>query len=474
MIKYIRTIVFTVFISALLASCDENLPERPKKHEIPENAPSFISENFTNASTPAGWTYSNFSRISSGGINNSACLRASLSGNYPITASVTIPYVTLSANNPRVVFNYRATTGSSSNATATADGALTYSVSVSTNGSTWEDISGATNIHHVSSADFATISANLSAFANQTVMTRITFTGQGSGSLYVYLDDISVYGSVDAKSPALTTDAVTVFSSTTAMLGGNIIDAGIPEYTERGVCYYTSSNPTTANSRLVASGTGTGIFSVNAIGLVQGVRYYVRAYAINASGTVYGNEVSFVPTHTSGSTFTETFELSLGGALLAGWVFVNGDRPNKWHVGTATAHDGSSGACYISNNNSANTYSTGSGSGSIVHLYRDFHINSTAESPAKISFYWKGNGRSGSDFLSVHLVETSVIPTVGTALPTPLVQLSGSATWQEEELILPVLSGQRRLVFTWRNTTGANSSAQPPAAIDNITVTNTI
>ncbi|MCX6294109.1 MAG: fibronectin type III domain-containing protein [Sphingobacteriales bacterium] len=40
-------------------------------------------------------------------------------------------------------------------------------------------------------------------------------------------------------------------------------------------------------------GNGTGIFISNLTGLIANTTYYVRAYATNANGTSYGNEVSF-------------------------------------------------------------------------------------------------------------------------------------------------------------------------------------
>ncbi|MGJ7031021.1 M64 family metallopeptidase [Niabella hirudinis] len=92
--------------------------------------------------------------------------------------------------------------------------------------------------------------------------------------------------------PVLTTNVVNV-SITTATLGGNITDAGTPAYTERGICYATTEKPTTANNKHVVVGSGTGNFSVIVTGLTENTTYYVRAYAVNSDGTVYGEQVSF-------------------------------------------------------------------------------------------------------------------------------------------------------------------------------------
>ena len=49
---------------------------------------------------------------------------------------------------------------------------------------------------------------------------------------------------VELALPILTTNAVTTFTATTAMLVGNISNSGTPPYAERGVIYATTTNPT--------------------------------------------------------------------------------------------------------------------------------------------------------------------------------------------------------------------------------------
>jgi uncharacterized protein (TIGR02145 family) len=93
---------------------------------------------------------------------------------------------------------------------------------------------------------------------------------------------------------------VTNITGTTGVSGGNITNNGGSLVTQRGVCYSTSVNPTTANSTII-SGSGTGSFTSNLTGLTANTTYYVRAYAINSAGTAYGNQVSFTTTSGSGS-----------------------------------------------------------------------------------------------------------------------------------------------------------------------------
>ncbi len=91
---------------------------------------------------------------------------------------------------------------------------------------------------------------------------------------------------------SLTTQVVTGITQTTALSGGNITFDGGLEIAERGVCWSTTANPTTNDSK-TSDGTGTGEFTSNISGLTGNTAYYVRAYAINEMGTAYGQQVSF-------------------------------------------------------------------------------------------------------------------------------------------------------------------------------------
>jgi hypothetical protein len=90
----------------------------------------------------------------------------------------------------------------------------------------------------------------------------------------------------------ITTTAVSSITQATAISGGTISYQGASAITARGICWSTSANPTLANS-FTTNGTGVGTFTANLTGLTAGTTYYVRAFATNASGTSYGNEVSF-------------------------------------------------------------------------------------------------------------------------------------------------------------------------------------
>ena len=85
------------------------------------------------------------------------------------------------------------------------------------------------------------------------------------------------------------------FDSKSATLNGAIVDEGDPAYTERGFVYGTVHNPTVEDdTKKVATGSGTGDFSVNVYELTWNI-YYIRAYAINEKGVAYGSEIILNP-----------------------------------------------------------------------------------------------------------------------------------------------------------------------------------
>ncbi|MBE6321126.1 MAG: DUF1566 domain-containing protein [Bacteroidales bacterium] len=131
------------------------------------------------------------------------------------------------------------------------------------------------------------------AIANLTHSTTYYVRYQGSNRWSsLQPTTISEFRTTDTPSIALvTTSQVTDISYYSASIGGNVTDDGGASVTERGICYSTSTNPTTANTKII-SGSGLGQFTCKLTDLQDGTTYYVRAYAINAKSTSYGEEVS--------------------------------------------------------------------------------------------------------------------------------------------------------------------------------------
>ena len=92
--------------------------------------------------------------------------------------------------------------------------------------------------------------------------------------------------------PTVTTNDATNILYHSASIGGNVTNDGGVSVTERGVVYGTSQNPTISNNKII-SGTGTGTFTCELTGLLDGTNYYVRAYARNKKGVAYGEQKTF-------------------------------------------------------------------------------------------------------------------------------------------------------------------------------------
>lgn len=92
--------------------------------------------------------------------------------------------------------------------------------------------------------------------------------------------------------PILTTTPISNITGTTATSGGTISSEGSGTVIARGVCWSTAITPTIADSK-TQDGAGAGAFTSNISGLNGGMVYYIRAYAINSSGTGYGMALSF-------------------------------------------------------------------------------------------------------------------------------------------------------------------------------------
>jgi hypothetical protein len=139
----------------------------------------------------------------------------------------------------------------------------------------------------------------------------------GDGSDYVGAIQ-EVVGSV--TTPTVTTGSITAITATTATAAGNATADGGAPITAKGICYKTSSGPTTSDT-VVSGGTGTGAFTASLIGLASNTVYYVKAYATNSQGTVYGSEVSFqtapvvssATIGTSGTTLTIAANAAIAG-----------------------------------------------------------------------------------------------------------------------------------------------------------------
>ncbi|NDI98302.1 T9SS sorting signal type C domain-containing protein [Flavobacterium sp. LaA7.5] len=119
----------------------------------------------------------------------------------------------------------------------------------------------------------------------------IEISGGGAASVFV-----AASGSGINTAASITTAAVSVFTEFTATMGGTVTNEGCSPVTATGVVYATTTTPVVGGDGVTQLATAlpeTTPFTVDASGLMPSTQYYVRAYAVNNGGTVYGNQVTF-------------------------------------------------------------------------------------------------------------------------------------------------------------------------------------
>jgi uncharacterized protein (TIGR02145 family) len=176
-------------------------------------------------------------------------------------------------------------TTASSGGSITSDGGS----AVTTRGVCWATSSGPTTAN-AKTADGTGVGSYASSITGLTAGATYyirAYATNGAGTSY----GNEVTATTTASLASLTTNTPTNVTATTATSGGNITVDGGATVTARGVCWSTSPNPTTANSKTI-DGTGTGAFTSSITGLTTGASYYVRAYATNSNGIAYGNQVT--------------------------------------------------------------------------------------------------------------------------------------------------------------------------------------
>jgi uncharacterized protein (TIGR02145 family) len=203
-------------------------------------------------------------------------------GNEEWFITLTLPSVTTAA-----VTNITITTATSGG-NVTSDGGAT----ITARGVCWSTGSNPTlsDPHTNDGTGTGTFVSNITGLTPNTLYYVRAYATNSVGTSYG--NEVTFSTLPNLVLPTVTTTAVTDITQTTATSGGNVTSDGGATVTARGVCWNTSSNPTTANS-YTTDGSGTGTFVSNITGLTGGTLYYVRAYATNSVGTSYGNELSF-------------------------------------------------------------------------------------------------------------------------------------------------------------------------------------
>jgi len=162
-------------------------------------------------------------------------------------------------------------------------------------------------------------------------------------------------------SAGVMTSAITSITMNSATGGGNVICEGGSQVTARGVCWSSSASPTVAGQH-TNDGSGPGTFISVITGLSANTTCHVRAYATNAAGTTYGEDVTFATTCGSIADFPWTEGFENGGSMPGCWSQeqVNGSGVNWAFIAgnggsyPSAAHGGSYNACLKDATSSSN------------------------------------------------------------------------------------------------------------------------
>ena len=151
---------------------------------------------------------------------------------------------------------------------------------------------------------------------------RVTKVNDHPDPDYVEINEIEM--GLTPTAPTVTTTTATSITTTGASSGGNVTANGGASVTARGVCWSTSVNPTTTDSK-TTDGAGTGTFTSTISGCVPGTEYHYRAYATNSEGTSYGADLTFTTGVTTPTVTTSTAtSITTTGASSGGNVTANG------------------------------------------------------------------------------------------------------------------------------------------------------
>ena len=251
---------------------------------------------------------------------------------------------------------------------------------------------------------------------------------------------------------------------------------------------------TTSGTQLVFGCTGYTSLSNAASGfqylLTTGTTYTANSgtmtivWKADGSNTAAGWVATLAPVCPATIPYTCNFEnTSENGS----WVKTSGGT-DGWCVGSAT-YSSSSKSLYVSaDGGSTNTYG---GANHYIYAYREITFSSVGQH--LVSYKWKCQGESSCDYMRVFLVPKSINPnlTSGQAnsistsgAPSSWVAVDGNtklnlnSSWTTVNQTVDIsATGNYYLVFYWRTdgswqgNDGSHSSQNPPAAVDDISIT---
>jgi uncharacterized protein (TIGR02145 family) len=196
---------------------------------------------------------------------------------------------------------------------------------------------------------------------------------------------------VKVSGDSVRTGGVSNITTSHATVGG-YLPVG-QTFTECGICYSTTENPTTADSKVTTGSAFTGgDFTVD-LTLASSTRYYARAYVVKSGETQYGAQITFI---TLGAfPFATDFSTNQ-----SSWVSNHGTSTNQWIVGTTDGTTTGQPAMFVTSDNSTPSYYT---SGACL-IMMEKKIQMPSDATVNVTFDVMTGGESIHDYLKVFLV----------------------------------------------------------------------
>ena len=117
--------------------------------------------------------------------------------------------------------------------------------------------------------------------------------GGGGVPISGYTENLELFA-VLTEALQVTTQSMTAITNTTATGNGTIVNLGLSSVTAHGHAWNTSIDPLTSDNSVDNGAGSLGAFTSSITILVVGQQYFMRAYATNSEGTVYGANVTFI------------------------------------------------------------------------------------------------------------------------------------------------------------------------------------
>jgi len=296
---------------------------------------------------------------------------------------------------------------------------------------------------------------------------------QGSATSYAYMDNLTIDYIPTCPKP------INLIASNTTQNGVNLTWTEVGTATTWKVEFGPSG---------FTPGTGTSIITttnplvLNALTASTCYDFYVQSMCSATDSSIWSVKGLFCT-----NQIPAVVPVIIDFETPSGLTLVNNPAGNNWYIGTDSAHTvnntvGGQNALYISNDNGLTNAYTIANSAAVVWAFRDIYFTPST-TDYTITFDWKLYGETDDwDYMNVYsgplntptplYLSYNIIPPVGSDTLASYINLQ--STFQTKTITLPVAqySGQtKRIFFCWRNDSA--DGTQPPAAVDNISVTTT-